>query len=236
MRKTIFLGIFLFPLITQAAEKKVDLTTVILNHLFSSIGRPHLEFRLDYKFTSNRNTIHALNGRFDIPFIKPVQAIPLTENETSEGDSSDLGRVRPYLDLDAQGLNIQWTLETHSKGGHQVLSNNIQFINKKGQYVPLIVTARSELTDFIQISLYGIRLDFSGIEAEAGKVIIDGSCDASQLSSSDLNSESVYFEKRNSVKLGRIPVTCSLQGFVYRNKGKNDYEFNLVYDNRKKQE
>lgn len=234
MRKIIFLGVFLFPLMTQAAEKKVDLTTVVLNHLFSSIGRPHLEFRLDFKFTSNRNAIHALNGRFDIPFIKPVQPIPLTESQSNEEDSSDLGRVRPYLNLDTQGLNIQWTVDTHSRGGHQVLSNDIQFINKKGQSVPLIVTARSELTDFIQISLYGIRLEFSGIEAETGKVSIDGSCNASQISSSDLNSDSVNFEKKNAVRLGRVPVTCSLQGYVYKNK--NDYEFNLVYDNRKKRE
>lgn len=208
----------------QAKEPRVDLVGLILNRVFSSIGRPHSEFRLDFRFGSKKTEVQAFKGRFEIPFTQAIQSIPLVQTKKSV-EPSDLSPILPYLDLDTEGMTVQWTVDTLSKGGHQILSHDIRFLNPQGQLIPLVIITRSELTNFIEISIEKVHFEFSGMGSDTGKVTVDGHCDATQYSYQDHHIQS---------RIGDIPVTCSLHGFV--SKDRETYDFNFIYDSRKKKE
>lgn len=220
----LFLAFFSCSALAEPSER-LDLIALILNRVFSSIGRPRFEFRLDFKIAPKKKQIQNLNGRFEFPFRQSVKAIPLTSATTGD-DSTEFSRVLPYLDIESQDLTVQWSVATFYRGGHQVLSNDIIFLDKNGQSVPLIMTTRSELTDFLQISIHGIYFEFNGIEPENGKVTVDGKCVATQF---------FYLDQRSTDfragKVGDLPVVCGFQGYVHKNK--DDYEFNLTYDSRR---
>lgn len=215
------LGLFTFWIPSVHAKgTRVDLIGLILNRVFSSIGRPHLEFRLDFRFGSKKTEIQEFNGRFEIPFTQAIQTIPLVQTKKSDG-ASDLSPILPYLDLDTEGMTVQWIVDTSSKGGHQLLSHDIRFLNRQRQFIPLIVTTRSELTDFLQISIDRVHFEFSGMDSDPGRVTVDGNCDATQ-----------YLVDFKSSRIGDIPITCSLHGFV--SKDRETYDFNFIYDSRNK--
>lgn len=200
--------------------KSVDLTSIILNKVFTSIGRPNFKARLDFSMGSKGMSIKDLSGKVQLPFRKAIRDIPLTPADPSAGNG-ELGQVLPYLDLETENLVVQWTVDAvPSQSGHKTLVNTIEFLNRKGQHAALVAKANSEVTDYVEITLYRIQFDFAGIEQDVGKVTVDGTCSASQ---------SDYDVFRDGV-IGTTPVTCKFSGYVY--KEKDEYNFNLIYDSK----
>lgn len=202
---------------SKTAEPTFDLTTFILNQVFSAIGRPNFQTRIQFSFGSDGNSLDELTGRVQLPFTKALNGIPLVGDPTSVKDqnSAAVKQVAPVLDINTKNLVVQWDVNAFPEHGKEIISNLIQFQTKDGRAATLVGTVHSPLVDYYQLSVSSIKIDLAKGE-QNGRFQVEGKCEASQ--------EVVDIA---TGKLGRIPVVCKLEGYVTES---GDRKLKFTYD------
>jgi hypothetical protein len=194
--------------------KPVDLTALLMNQLFASIGRPNFQARFNFSFGSKGSNLKELSGKFQVPFTRSISGVPLAGQ--GSGSHSDVDQVAPVLDVNTKDLVVNWSVNSHLERGRKIISNFIQFQTTSGRGAALVGTVHSPVAEYLQISVSAVKIDIEEGE-ENGTFEIEGQCDSTQV-----------VVNISTGKADEVPVLCKLVGSV--NSGKGDYDFNFTYD------